>query len=81
MRYLYAFRLGVLQISSISLNTWQIAHEKMAGAVLVQFVISSIWVLGVKEVVEGCRWTRIVYVFGCAAGQVVGIMLAKGVWG
>lgn len=77
---LEVYLIGILSIAMISLNTWQISHEKLEAAVLVQIGISYMWCLGVKSIAQGNWITRAVYVAGCATGQLVGLGIAKMLW-
>jgi hypothetical protein len=69
--FLYAYT----QVMLIVINTWQIAHQKFFGAVVVGFLISLVWTFNVKRVAFGEWRTRLVYCSGAALGTCSGLFL------
>lgn len=71
--FLYAYA----QVTLIALNTWQIANGKIAGALIVGFLISLAWTFNVRRVAFGDAWTRLIYCTGAMCGTGTGIFLAN----
>ena len=65
------------QVMLVVLNTWQIANGKIAGAMIVGFLISLVWTFNIKAVAFG-NWTkRIVYCLGASFGTGTGLLTAN----
>ena len=73
MNHLRIFATGWLQVALVVLNTWQIANGKIAGAVLVGFLISLVWTLNVRTAAFGGWGSRIIYCLGAASGTLTGL--------
>jgi len=71
------FLAGFLQVVLISINTWQLAHEKVIGAFIVAFLISMVWATNVRRIALGDTWDKFFYALGAAIGAVVGIYISK----
>lgn len=74
------FLTGFVQVLLVGVNTWQIAHEKWAGAFIVGFLISYVWSWNVKKVAFGSHTARIVYALGAGLGTLVGLGLARWIY-
>ena len=72
--------LGWLQVSLVSLNTYQIANGKALGALFVGFLIALIWTSNVRNVVQSGWWVRIAYAFGASLGALTGIHVASAMY-
>lgn len=70
------FFTGILQVTPVSLNTYQIAHGKKIGIFLVGFWISLVWAFNVKMVAFGDLLDKIAYATGAACGSLFGYYLA-----
>jgi len=81
MNYVKLFFMGMLQVTLISANTWQIANEKWLGMFLIGFSISAVWVFNVKRAAFGNWIDRIVYPLGAACGSLLGVYLTKTIYG
>jgi hypothetical protein len=68
---------GWIQVTLVCLNTWQIAHGKLAGAVIVSFLISLVWTCNVRTAAFGSWWDRVIYCFGAAGGCATGLWLGR----
>lgn len=71
------FMTGYIQVVLVALNTYQLAHNKYIGALIVGFLISLVWTLNVKRVAFGDWTDRIIYSTGAAAGCVSGLFIAN----
>ena len=71
------FAAGFVQVLLVALNTWQIAHNHIVGAVIVGFLISLTWSFNVKQIAFGSRMDRVIYAGGAALGTLSGVLLAK----
>lgn len=67
------FWTAFMQVFFVALNTWLIAHEYYAPAVVTAFAISFIWTFNVKKVAFGTTKDRITYALGAAIGSGVGL--------
>lgn len=74
---LQVFIAGFIQVVLVSVNTWQLAHEKFLGAFIVGFCISMVWAINIKKVVLGNRVDKIFYAFGAGLGSMMGIFISK----
>ena len=81
MNRLPLFFTGMLQVTLVSLNVWQIANGKWASGAVTSFLISFVWTLNVKRVAFGQMLDRIVYATGAMCGFCVGIVLSQVIWG
>lgn len=75
------FGTGWIQVFLVAANTWQIAHERYIGAMLVGFGISLVWSLNVKSIAFGGWRDRIAYASGAAVGTVSGLWFIKSICG
>ena len=75
------FLLAWLQVTLICLNTWQIANEKIAGALIVGFLISLVWTFNVQDISRSGIWTKVSYSFGAMFGTGTGLLLSKYFYG
>ena len=75
--YLSLFFTGIVQVALVSVNVYQIAHEKYIGVFLVGFVISLVWSFNVKKIALGGWADRLVYASGAALGSLLGLVFAK----
>lgn len=75
--YLALFGTGVLQVSLVAVNTYQIAHEKYLGVMIIGFLISFVWTFNVKKIAFGNNIDRIVYASGAACGSLLGLLIAQ----
>ena len=50
VRGMRLFILAWVQVSLISLNTWQIANHKIIGSIVVGFLISLVWTFNVQDI-------------------------------
>jgi hypothetical protein len=66
-----------MQVALVAINTWQISHGKMVGAIVVGFLISLVWTLNVSKAAFACWRTRLIYCSGASAGTLGGILIAK----
>jgi len=69
------FTLAWLQVSLISLNTWQIANKKFIGALVVGFLISLVWTFNVQDISKSNLPTKLVYASGAMLGTATGLIL------
>ena len=76
MHKLTTFFQAWAQVMLVVLNTWQIANGKIAGALIVGFLISLVWTFNVKRAAFATWTTRIVYCAGASAGTGSGLLLA-----
>lgn len=74
------FGCGYVQVLLVALNTWQIANDHVAGAVIVGFLISLTWTFNVKRIAFGNRMDRFIYAGGAALGTLSGILLARAIY-
>ena len=75
------FLLAWLQVTLICLNTWQIANEKIAGALIVGFLISLVWTFNVQDISRSGIWTKVSYSFGAMFGTGTGLFLSITIYG
>jgi hypothetical protein len=75
--YLGLFGTGLIQVTLVALNTFQIAHEKWLGVMGVGFLISLIWAWNVKKIAFGGWSDRIAYASGAAVGSGLGLLIGK----
>lgn len=69
------FVLAWLQVSLISLNTWQIANHKVIGALVVGFLISLVWTFNVQDVSKSNLKGKMSYALGAMTGTATGLAL------
>jgi hypothetical protein len=65
-----------LQVLLVAVNTYQLAHKKWVGCVIVGFLISFIWTFNVKKISIGSLRDRIFYAAGAATGTLAGLLLS-----
>lgn len=70
------FATGFTQVLLVAINTFQIAHEKWLGCIIVGFLISYIWTWNVKKVAFGTHLDRVIYAGGASAGTIAGLLLS-----
>lgn len=75
------FSTGFLQVVLVAINTYQIANNKLLGALVVGFLISFVWSLNVKRVAFGSTIDRIVYASGAGIGSAAGLLVANAFYG
>jgi hypothetical protein len=75
------FLLAWLQVTLICLNTWQIANEKIAGALIVGFLISLVWTFNVQDISRSGIWMKVCYSFGAMFGTGTGLFLSNYIYG
>lgn len=71
--FIYAY----LQVMLVVINTWQVAHQKFVGAVIVGFLISLVWTFNVKRIAFGEWKTRLTYCLGASLGTASGLIITK----
>ena len=72
-RFLYAW----LQVSLVCLNTWQIANGKVAGAILVGFLISLVWCFNIQGIAFSNLMEKIIYAVGACCGTATGLLVSR----
>lgn len=77
MSYLFAFLLGVLQVSLVAANSRQINALRWKGAFLGGVGISAVWTMNVKSVALGGYGVAFCYSFGAGCGTVLGMWLTR----
>ena len=70
---LYAYT----QVMLVVINTWQVAHQKFVGAIIVGFLISLVWTFNIKRVAFGDWTTRFIYCTGASIGTASGLIITK----
>ena len=70
------FVLAWLQVSLVSLNTWQIANHKVMGALVVGFLISLVWTFNVQDIARSNFKDKMSYSLGAMTGTATGLALA-----
>lgn len=71
-----AFMFGWLQVALVALNTWQLSHRKVGGALVVGFLISLTWTFNVRNVAQSGWAVRIAYSTGAMAGTGTGMLIS-----
>lgn len=71
--FIYAY----LQVMLVVINTWQVAHQKFVGAVIVGFLISLVWTFNIKRIAFGEWETRLTYCLGASLGTASGLIITK----
>jgi len=71
-----SFLFGLLQVSLVSLNTYQISKFYVVGAFFVGFLISLTWTFNVRNALGTWR-QRLLYALGAACGTVLGMYIGK----
>lgn len=69
------FGLAWLQVTLISLNTWQIANKKIVGALIVGFLISLVWTFNVQDISKSTLHVKMLYALGAMLGTATGLVL------
>ena len=75
------FTLAWVQVSLICLNTWQIANQKIPGALIVGFLISLVWTFNVQSISRSNLLAKITYSLGAMAGTATGLALSFAIYG
>jgi hypothetical protein len=70
------FTLAWLQVTLVCLNTWQVANGKIAGSIIVGFLISLVWCFNTQRVALSNFKDKIVYSSGAALGTATGIIIS-----
>jgi hypothetical protein len=70
------FTTGFIQVILVAINTYQIAHGKYAGVLIVGFLISFVWSFNVKKIAFGTMKDRLIYAAGAALGSLTGLALS-----
>lgn len=70
------FILAWLQVTLISLNTWQIANGKILGALIVGFSISLVWTFNIEHITKSTLGSKLIYATGASCGTATGLILA-----
>jgi len=76
MRILATFSYAYIQVALICLNTWQIANSKVAGSIIVGFLISLVWCFNTQRAALYSFSDKMVYSTGACLGTVTGILLS-----
>ena len=81
MNNLTLFITGFIQVVLVSVNTWQIAEQKVIDyrylhILVTGFFISFVWSFNVKGVAFGDIWNRLSYAFGAGIGTIAGVTVA-----
>ncbi len=71
--FLYAY----LQVTLICLNTWQVANNKIFGAICVGFLISLIWCFNAQRAAVSNLCDKLIYASGAAFGTATGLLLSN----
>lgn len=74
------FFLAWLQVTLISLNTWQIANGKILGALIVGFSISLVWTFNIEHITKSTLTMKIIYAAGASCGTATGLLLAAKIY-
>lgn len=69
------FLTGFAQVALVAINTWQIANNKIVGALIVGFLISLVWTFNVRRVAFATNMDRIIYCLGASAGTATGLLI------
>lgn len=75
------FTLAWIQVTLICLNTWQIANQKIPGALIVGFLISLVWTFNVQSISRSNLLAKVTYSLGAMAGTATGLALSFGIYG
>ena len=75
------FVLAWVQVSLVCLNTWQIAHHKIIGALVVGFLISLVWTFNVQDISKSTLSDKLTYSLGALAGTATGLITASSFYG
>lgn len=76
MKILKPFLFGLLQVTLVSLNTYQISKFYLVGAFIVGFLISLTWTFNVRTALGTWR-DRLSYSTGAAVGTLTGMYMGK----
>jgi hypothetical protein len=71
------FTTGFIQVVLVSINTYQIAHDKWLGVLFVGFLISLVWSFNVKKIAFGNWKDRLIYASGAGVGSALGLLISK----
>lgn len=67
------FTTAFTQVALVAINTWQIANDKILGALIVGFLISLVWTFNVRKVAFGDKLDRVIYATGAMVGTGAGL--------
>lgn len=70
------FLTGFIQVILVAVNTYQIAHKKFVGVLIVGFLISLVWSWNVKKIAFGSTADRLIYAIGAGIGSLIGLVLS-----
>lgn len=70
------FLTGMVQVTLVALNTYQVSHKRVFGALVVGFLISIVWTLNVKRIAIGSWLDRVAYASGAMTGTGMGMLLS-----
>jgi len=73
---LITFIYAYFQVTLICLNTWQIANNKLTGAIIVGFLISLIWCFNTQRVAFSNLSDKIIYATGACCGTASGLHIS-----
>ena len=76
VRSMRLFILAWVQVSLISLNTWQIANHKIIGSIVVGFLISLVWTFNVQDISKSDLGAKFMYAGGAMTGTATGLALS-----
>jgi hypothetical protein len=69
------FLRGWLMVSLVALNTIQISHGRIVGAMAVGFCISFLWWANSSKARPDGKWAGVVYASGAAVGTLTGMLI------
>jgi len=65
-----------LQVALIAGQTWQIAHQKWLGCLVVSFLISFVWCFNISRIAVSGMAEKVIYSLGSMFGTATGLALA-----
>ena len=79
--YARLFVTGCLQVTLVSLNTYQVSHRHWVGAGVVGFLISLCWSFNVRGVGMNTRFAPYFYSAGAMSGTLIGMLISTVLYG
>lgn len=76
-KFITLFLTGFVQVFLVSVNVYQVAHQKYLGAFIVGFFISLIWCFNIRSIAFGNWLDRLAYCLGAAFGTSCGILITN----
>ena len=76
MKNLTTFLYAYIQVALVCLNTWQIANEKVLGAIVVGFLISLVWCFNTQRAAFSNLRIKLIYATGACLGTATGIKIS-----